>query len=364
MAVGLLIGLAIALMGIGFFLGIFALGLLGAITALLLSLVVMGVDLYPALKFSLSSRQWRFILAFLGAIAASIGLFLLSPWNEALQAWYWQTDLERFGAIGGVVSAVAQLLIAILALIVTWEQYVTSKRLTIQQNTITQQQTIDSYFQGMAELTLDEQGLLEDFPMERAIAEGRTAAILSSVDAAGKAKVLRFLSRAGLLTPIKRDQRLGRPILDGSGGYAEDRVAGVRVIDLGVMLAGANLAKTDLRWTDLSDINLIRVNMHQCDLVRSNLARSILMEANLRGCDLFGARFFYGLPAKATPRTKTNFPNYETGEFTGAVIEGIDLTGAIRLSEEQRYYCCAWGGSKTRQTVPGGCEGIPNSLGR
>jgi hypothetical protein len=34
------------------------------------------------------------------------------------------------------------------------------------------------------------------------------------------------------------------------------------------------------------------------------------------------------------------------------------------MSEEQRYYCCAWGGEETRGTIPGGCEGIPNKLGR
>jgi len=36
-----------------------------------------------------------------------------------------------------------------------------------------------------------------------------------------------------LLTPLKRDSRLGRVILNGSGGYAEDRIYGVRVINLG-----------------------------------------------------------------------------------------------------------------------------------
>jgi len=48
---------------------------------------------------------------------------------------------------------------------------------------------------------LDEEGLLEDWPQERAIAEGRTAAILSSVDGGGKAKIIRFLTSSKLLTP-------------------------------------------------------------------------------------------------------------------------------------------------------------------
>ena len=62
-------------------------------------------------------------------------------------------------------------LIAILGVYVAWRQYVISKDLTIQQNRITQQQTIDAYFQGVSDLALDEQGFLEDRPQERAIAE-------------------------------------------------------------------------------------------------------------------------------------------------------------------------------------------------
>jgi uncharacterized protein YjbI with pentapeptide repeats len=200
--------------------------------------------------------------------------------------------------------------------------------------------------------------------LERAIAEGRTAAILGSVDAQGKAKVLRFLSQSRLLTPLKRDGRLGRAILDGLGGYAEDRDYGTKVIDLGVILAGSNLAGTDLRWVDLSDINLIRANLSGCDLVKVNFSRTILYSTTLAGSDMMGSRLFYGSVETATPRTREDLPNYKTGEFTGAVIENADFTGVKRLSEEQHYYCCAWGGSATRATIPGGCEGIPNRLGR
>jgi uncharacterized protein YjbI with pentapeptide repeats len=263
-----------------------------------------------------------------------------------------------------VGGAVGQILIAILAVYIAWRQYVISKDLTIQQNTITQQQTIDAYFQGVSDLVLDDQGLLEDWPQERAIAEGRTAAILASVDAKGKAKILRFLSRARLLSPLKRDQRLGRPILDGAGGYAEDRIHGIRVIDLGVMLAGGDMTNTDLRWTDLSDANLIRSDLSDCELVKANLARTILVNASLRNSDINGARLFYGKAETATPRSRVEPPDYKTGVHTGAVVENADFTNVEDISEEQRYYVCAWGGSKTRGTVPGGCEGIPNKLGR
>jgi uncharacterized protein YjbI with pentapeptide repeats len=148
------------------------------------------------------------------------------------------------------------------------------------------------------------------------------------------------------------------------GGYAEDRNNGTRVVDLGVMLAGSSLEDSDLRWVDLSEANLIRVNLSNCELVKSNLSRSILVGANLSNSDLNGARLYYGNPETASPRSRTEAPNYRTGEHTGAVVENADFTNAEDISEEQRCYICAWGGEKTRSTVPGGCVGIPNQLGR
>jgi len=368
--VGLLISIALILMVIGFRFGLFWLGEIAAGVALFLSLWVLAVALLPRLR-RVSRSQRRLAIAVFGTVIATLVLIWTSPTGRYVRGQIIQFGLERIDIFSNLLSAIGQILIAIVALYVTWEQYVTSKRLTIeqnrlarQQNLITQQQTIDAYFQGITELTIDEDGLLEDFPMERAIAEGRTAAILGSLDSGGKAKVLRFLSRAGLLTPLRRDKRLGRAILDGAGGYAEDLLTGIRVIDLGVMLAGADLSGGDLRGTDLSNINMIRANLSRCELVRANFARTILCEANLAGSDLSNARFFYGSVKTATPRTLSDFPDYETGEFTGAVIEDADFTGAQRLSDSQRFYCCAWGGSKTRSTIPGGCEGIPNLLKR
>ncbi|MCS6815064.1 MAG: pentapeptide repeat-containing protein [Cyanobacteria bacterium] len=355
---------AIAVMVLGWVLNSSWLGVAGAIVTLLASLRLLLPDVRSWLTELLSSRDRLTLLAFLGITIAVVGLIRFSniPYQVALRAR--TLNWEAVGAIGEVIGAVGQILIAILAVYIAWRQYVISKDLTIQQNMITQQQTIDAYFQGISELVLDEEGLLEDWPQERAIAEGRTAAILSSVDANGKAKIIRFLSRAKLLTPLRRDRRLGRAILDGVGGYEEDRLHGVRVIDLGVTLARADLQGTDLRWTDLSEANLIRANLSYCDLVKSNLSRTILYEAILTGADLNSALLFYGNPEQASPRTRDDLPNYKTGEFTGAVVEGAIFTNAKEMSDAQRYYCCAWGGSKTRATIPGGCQGIPNKLGR
>ena len=359
-----LILITLVLMGLGLWFRLPWLGLTSAIAALCLSLgVVFGSVRGWVTKF-LTVQERRTILAFTGFVGAIAGLFNYLGVYGKISIWLTQFKYDEFGSWADWIGALGQILIAILAVYVAWAQYVISKDLTIQQNRITQQQTIDTYFQGISDLTLNEEGLLEDWPQERAIAEGRTASILSSIDENGKAKVIRFLSQSRLLTPLQRDNRLGRPMLDGSGGYSEDRAYGTRVIDLGVMLAGAYLIGQDLRWTDLSEANMVRANLSQCDLVKANLARTVLYEANLAGADLKGTRLFYGSLETATPRSITAPPNYETGKHTGVVVEKANFSGVKRMNEEQRYYICSWCGEKSRSTVPGGCEGIPNKLGR
>lgn len=362
---------AIAVIFLGLALNNFLIGLLGTLLAVVLSVGVLFPWLKKAAAEFFSPQERSIFVASLGFVAAAIGIFNFTDINRRTAAWGERLNWDAVGALGEVFGALGQILIAIIAVYVAWRQYVISKDLTIQQNLltvqqnlITQQQTIDSYFQGISDLVLDEEGMLEDWPQERAIAEGRTAAILSSVDASGKAKILRFLSQSKLLTPLQRDSRLGRAMLNGFGGYSEERIYGVRVIDLGVMLAAADLSSTDLRWTDLSEANFVRANLNYCDLVKANFSRAILYEAQLIGADLKGTRLFYGRAETATPRTRTELPNYETGENTGAVVENVDFTDAQRMSESLRYYCCAWGGEKTRATIAGGCEGIPNKLGR
>ncbi|MGB3511030.1 MAG: pentapeptide repeat-containing protein [Microcoleaceae cyanobacterium] len=356
--------LAIAIMILGLAVDNVLLGYVSALVAMATSVRMIWPSWGKVWK-TLIPAIWRnLIVACFGILAAIVGLLMLSGANQQPGSRNIQINWNAIGAVGELIGALGQILIAVIAVYVAWRQYVISKDLTIQQNRITQQQTIDAYFQGVSDLAMDDKGFLEDWPQERAIAEGRTAAIVKSVDAEGKAKILRFLSQSRLITPIKRDRLLNRPILDGNGGYAEDREYGIRVIDLGVMLAGADMTKTDLRWTDLSDSNLVRANLSGCDLVKVNFSRTILFEANLVGADLRGARFFYGTAETATPRSRTHVPSYQTGTCTGAVVENVNFTGVKRLSEEQRYYCCAWSGEKSRKTIPGGCEGIPNKLGR
>lgn len=356
--------IALAVMGIGLWSNIAILGILGALATFLLSLKVVIDALRALIQKLFTPAERRNLLAFIGFISAIAVLLKYCGFYNIIGNWLNSFKYDEFGSWAEWVGALGQISIAILAVYVAWAQYIISRDLTIQQNLITQQQTIDSYFQGISDLTINDEGLLEDWPQERAIADGRTAAILSSVDSVGKAKILRFLSQSKLLTPLKRDNRLGRPMLDGTGGYAEDRLYGTRVIDLGVILAGTDLSGQDLRWTDLSGANMVRTNLARADLVKANLCRTILYEANLAESDLKGTILFYGKAENATPRTRTGIPDYETGENTGVVVERANLSQVKRLNEEQRYYLCAWCGEKSRGTIPGGCEGIPNKLGR
>ncbi|NJK28548.1 MAG: pentapeptide repeat-containing protein, partial [Coleofasciculaceae cyanobacterium SM2_3_26] len=203
--------IAIAMIGLGLIwehsVG-FWLALSGALVAAVVSLRVLApamryvwVEVIPA---SLRTAS----VAVVGLLAAVLSFLELSRGGQTIAGWLRRIDWDIAGALGEIGGAVGQILIAILAVYVAWRQYVISIDLTIQQNRITQQQTIDAYFQGVSDLALNEEGLLEDWPQERAIAEGRTAAILSSVDAEGKAKIIRFLSQSRLLTPLMRDRHL------------------------------------------------------------------------------------------------------------------------------------------------------------
>ncbi|MEL7039067.1 MAG: pentapeptide repeat-containing protein [Cyanobacteria bacterium J06592_8] len=355
---------AVAVMILGLALDNIWVGYISAFVVLFASLRMIWPS-WGTVWTSLIPPVWRnLIIASFGILAAIAGLLMLSGSNKDAGSRNIIINWDAIGALGELIGALGQILIAILAVYVAWRQYVISRDLTIQQNLITQQQTIDAYFQGVSDLALGEQGLLEDWPQERVIAEGRTAAIIRSVNAEGKAKILRFLSQAKLITPLKRDRHLGRAILDGHGSYAEDRVEGIRVIDLGAMLACADLARTDLRRTDLSEANLVKANLRGCDLVAANLSRAILYEANLSHGIIRSIKLFYGSSETASPRSRTKMPNYNTGQYTGAVVEKANFTSIEGLSEENRYYCCAWCGSESRKTIPGGCEGIPNKLGR
>ena len=162
-----------------------------ALTGLLVTLVVSLILILPSWSNvwqQVIPDPWRqLVVATLGLLASATGLLVLSTSNQQGTRAI-RINWDAVGALGEIVGALGQIAIAILAVYVAWQQYVISRDLTIQQNRITQQQTIDAYFQGISDLTINDEGLLEDWPQERAIADGRTAAILSSVDAGGESQ--------------------------------------------------------------------------------------------------------------------------------------------------------------------------------
>ncbi|QFZ92511.2 pentapeptide repeat-containing protein [Synechococcus elongatus] len=333
------------------------------------TLAIAALQLLPPLlrrwQQRLDHPETRQTIALLGLLLAVVGLSVVFDLWRPFITIYSSGDWDAIGAIGeGVIGAFGQILLALVALVIAWRQYSIDKRLTTQQNQITQAQTIDSFIQGISDLISDEEGLLEDWPLERMLAEGRTASVLSSIDGQGKAKVLRFLSHARLLTPLKRDHRLGRAILDGSGGYAEDRIEGIPVIQLLSMLAGADLQATDLRSIDFNRADLQASDLQDADLSHTNLAGCNLTGSRLREAIVAQTRWFYGHWETATPAQPNLIPDYETGIGTGAIVEDVDFSEVQSLSPEARYYCCSWCGSRSRSTIPGGCKGIPNRLDR
>jgi hypothetical protein len=359
----LLICLALTLVGL--VVGWPPLTLLAGGLSLLLSLQQLVPPLLRRLAGRIDDMATARVLAVAGLLLGSIAIPVALGWWDPLLNLYRSRNWEAIGALGeGVIGAFGQILVALVALLIAWRQVMVDMRLTSQQNRITEAQTIDNFIHGISEMIIDEEGMLEDWPLERMLAEGRLAAVLSSIEAEGKAKVLRFLSHARLLTPLRRDQRLGRAILDGEGHYEEDRFAGTPVIRLQQILRGANLAGCDLRGVDFNGADLRGADLSGADLRDSILAGANLGGANLSGAWLEGARFFWGRPQTATPQRTGQPPDPRSGAGSGAVVENVNLTGVRQLDPQAHYYLACWSGERSRSTLPGGARGIADQRPR
>ena len=339
--------------------------LAAGLVLLLLALLQLLPPLWRQLSGSLDDAPTARVLAAVGLVIAALVIPLALGWLDPILNLFRSGNWEAIGALGeGVVGAFGQIMVASVALLIAWRQVLVDQRLTTQQNRITQAQTIDSFIHGISELISDEEGMLEDWPLERMLAEGRLSAVFGSIDRDGKARVLRFLSHARLLTPLKRDYRLGRAILDGEGSYAEDRAAGVPVIRLQQLLKGVDLSGTDLRGVDFNGADLRGADLSFCDLTGANLAGTNLAGANFEQARLEECRFFYGRPQTASPRLGSAPFDLVTGAGTGAVVENVNLSGARLLDPQSHHYLASWSGARSRATIPGGSKGVPSQLER
>jgi hypothetical protein len=359
------LALALAFTLIGLVLGWVPLTVVAGVLSLALSLLQLLPPLMRLLAGRLGDVPTSRVLALLGLVIGAVSVPVALGWLDPLIRLYSSGNWEAIGAIGeGVIGAFGQILVATVALLIAWRQVMVDMRLTSQQNRITEAQTIDSFIHGISELIVDDEGLLEDWPLERMLAEGRLAAVLSSIEGDGKARVLRFLSSARLLTPLRRDQRLGRAILDGEGNYEEDRRQGIPVIRLRQMLMGGDLSGCDLRGIEFNGDDLRGCNLSRTDLREANLAGANLGGANLEGALVEGTRFFWGRPQTASPAQPAQPPDLQTGAGSGAIVENANLAGLRQLDPQAHFYLASWSGTRSRATLPGGVKGIASQLER
>ncbi len=323
------------------------------------------VQWLPPLWRLLTSRSQASLVSRVLSVVALLLLIVALPlafgWLDPLISIYANQNWQAIGALGeGVIGAFGQILVALVALTIAWRQVSVDQRLSTQQNLITQAQTIDGFIQGISQLIVDDEGLLEDWPLERMLLEGRLAAVLSSVDRDGKARLLRFLSQARLLTPLRRDNRLGRAILDGHGNYEIDRVHGIAVVQLRRMLRSVDLSGTDLREVDFNQADLRGANLRGCDLRNANFSGCDLTDVDLSRSLLDGTLFHLGHPETASPIHHHDAIDLSTGVGTGSIVDHVDVSGGKKLEGSAFYYLAAWGGEYTRRRLPGNCKKIPD----
>jgi len=355
--------LAALLTLVGLALGFTPLVLAASLVLLALSLLQLLPPLWRLLSARLEEGPALRVLAGFGLLVALLSLPWALGWWEPYLGFYRERNWEAIGALGeGVVGAFGQILVALVALAIAWRQVLLDQRLTSQQNRITQAQTIDSFIQGISELISDPEGMLEDWPLERMLAEGRLAAVFGSIDKDGRSRILRFLSHARLLTPLRRDSRLGRAILDGNGSYEEDRLAGVPVIRLQRILRGVDLSGTDLRGVDFNGADLSGADLSGSDLGGANLAGCNLAGANLEGAVLEDTLFFLGRCQSASPTEPGVRLDPVGGAGSGAVVENANFSGVQCLDPASHHYLASWSGARSRATLPGGSKGIANQL--
>ncbi|MFM7192471.1 MAG: low-complexity protein, partial [Microcystaceae cyanobacterium] len=128
---------ALGTMGVGLLTSWAWLGFTGAILAFMLSLQVLFPSWQSWFKRYLTPQERQSLLAGLGLILAIAGLGKYLGIYELLTRWLTQFKYDEFGSWAEWVGALGQIMIALLAVYVAWQQYVISKDLTIQQNRIT-----------------------------------------------------------------------------------------------------------------------------------------------------------------------------------------------------------------------------------
>ena len=305
---------------------------------------MLGSDVIRQLSQLLQIKR---LPAWFVALLFALGLWVLMR-SSGLGALWLDPLVARVLAQQSLISDLSQIAIALLALVVTLRQFSIERVIIKELNLITQAQLVDNFIAGISEMISDGDGFLEDWPLERMLAEGRLSALIGGVDAPAQARLLRFLSHSNLLTPLRRDQRVGRPMLDGQGLYLIDRLEGVPVIQLRQLLVGVDLAGTDLSGVDFNGADLSHADLRGANLRGANLAGANLSGANLEGANLEGAQFFFGSGEAVTPVEPGLLQDLETGRGSGALLSRCRWAGAEHLSPATQAYIQRWSGGSFR----------------
>lgn len=321
-----------------------------ALATMVQAWLLVGDELWAGLRRqSVQLRLPRWVVLVLFGLALLTLLISTNPGHD-----WGAAALQQLISNQTLISDLSQIAIAVLALVVTLRQFSIERVIIKELNLITMAQLVDNFIQGVSEMISDGDGFLEDWPLERMLAEGRLSAMFGAVDATARARVLRFLSHANLLAPLQRDQRVGRPMLDGQGLYVIDRLNGIPVVQLRQLLVSADLAGTDLAGVDFNGADLSGADLRGANLRGANLARANLSGANLEGANLEDVRLFWGSGDSVTPAAPGEQPDLEHGRFTGAVLRRTRLSGVSNLSPENRAYVVRWSSGEFQPALPRG----------
>lgn len=321
-----------------------------ALATMVQAWLLAGDDLWAGLRRRMAALH---LPLWLVAVLFVLALLALLSSNTVVRSWG-DAALKQLVAHETLLSDLSQLAIALLALVVTLRQFSIERVIIKELNLITQAQLVDNFIQGVSEMISDGDGFLEDWPLERMLAEGRLSAMFGAVDAAARARVLRFLSHANLLAPLQRDQRVGRPMLDGKGLYVIDRINGIPVVQLRQLLVGADLANTDLVGVDFNGADLSGVDFRGANLRGANLAGANLSGANLDGANLDAVSLFWGSGEAVTPAGSGEPLDLELGRGTGAILHRTRFSGVKHLSPLNRSYINRWSSGEFQTALPRG----------
>jgi uncharacterized protein YjbI with pentapeptide repeats len=167
----------------------------------------------------------------------------------------------------------------------------------------------------------------------RTLARARTLSVLERLDENRKARALRFLYEANLITSPHPIISLETADLRGADlSAAATRIEVRPGVDMLAPTPPTNWSRIDLSGSYLSNANLLGDNLRNVDLSRTHLYGSNLSKADLSDANLSGAVLgptIYALPQERLSRADVRDirANLSRTDLSGANLEGALVTG-------------------------------------